>query len=267
MSPCRLVWLLVCAALVAPAAAAVTTTEGALLTSLVATAAAKDPAFDVLTRDDIKNALAVESDRQALGCEESTCLAELAGAMGARVVVYGSVGQLGSDLLLTLNLFDSEEGSSGGRRVAQAGDVSGLAAKIDATTTELLQAFLKSGVTAPGAKVKLLVLDLEVKDASSTSSPPPGVASPPGAGPPAMALVGGGIAVLGLVGVGAGVFFDVVAFNADAAARADGVTQKEAFDRFDESETAAGAAAVGYLAGGLAIALGAAVAVAGLVME
>jgi hypothetical protein len=267
MTLLRTACVLALVALAAAPAVAVTTTEGALLTSLVATAAAKDPAFDVLTRDDIKNALAVESDRQSLGCEESTCLAELAGAMGARIVVYGSVGQLGSDLLLTLNLFDSDKGSSGGRRVAQAGDVSGLAAKIDGTTTDLLQAFLKSGVTAPGTKVKLLVLDLEVKDASPSSTPPATAVPPPGDGPPVMGLVGGGIAALGLVGLGAGVFFDVAAFNADAAARADGVTQKEAFDRFDESETAQGAAAVGYIAGGLAFVLGAGVAVAGLVME
>lgn len=251
------------AAALSPRAAAISATEGSLLTSLVANAASRDARFDVLTRDDVKNAVAVEADRQGLGCEESTCLAELAGALGARIVVYGSVGQLGEDTLLTLNLFDSDAASSGGRRVARGKTITELSSVVEATTTELLEGFLKKSGAAPDARVRLLVLDLEVRAGVEPPPPPP----PPEKGPPVLGLAGIGTAVVGAVGVGVGVYFDVAAQGQDTAARKSDLTQKDASALFDARDQSGFIALTSYLVGGAIVTIGAGVALAGFVLE
>lgn len=234
--------------------------EGRLLTSLVATAAAKDPMFDVLTRDDVRNALAVEAEKQSLGCAESSCLAEIAGAMGARIVVYGSVGRLGQQLVLTLNLFDSEAARSGGRRVAQAVDLDKLAALVEPTTQELLQAFVQRGGLPQSTRVRLIVLDLEVQ-ATPVAEP----VVPPG---PSPLLIGGiGAGVLGLVGVGVGAFFDSSAVAAHAEANDKTTTQRDAAALAAKSDGDATVALVSYLAGGTLAAVGVVAAAAGMFLE
>lgn len=42
-----------------------------------------------------------------MGCGDSSCLAEIAGAMGAEFVVFGDVGKLGETFVINLNLFDN----------------------------------------------------------------------------------------------------------------------------------------------------------------
>ncbi len=52
----------------------------------------------VLTARDLGVVLGVERQKQLLGCEESSCVAELAGALGTDGVIIGDVGKLGSAL-------------------------------------------------------------------------------------------------------------------------------------------------------------------------
>lgn len=252
--------------------------EGALLTSLVAAAASKDDAFDVLTRDDVKKALAVEAERQSMGCEEESCLAELAGAMGARVVVYGSVGRLGDELLLTLNLFDSQSGSSGGRRVARAKTVNALSDAIEPVTADLLSSFLRTSVASsaagrdPGApRVKLLVLDLDVQSAELATTAPesaePATSASPGGPLPWLTIAGAATAGLGVVGLAAGGFFDWWALRQDAEARNHAVVQKDVARLYAESDQAATYALIGYAAGGVLVAAGAGLIIVDVVSE
>lgn len=72
-------------------------------------------AFDVLTSEDIRRSLELEVQRQMAGCDEASCLSELAGALGADLVIYGDAGKLGSLLVVNLNLFDTAAVRSVGR--------------------------------------------------------------------------------------------------------------------------------------------------------
>lgn len=62
----------------------------ATLTNLVTIALSESPRFEVVASSDVREVIALEAERQALGCESDTsCLAEVAGAMGA---LFGAVG-------------------------------------------------------------------------------------------------------------------------------------------------------------------------------
>ena len=55
------------------------------------------------------------------GCDEgsTSCLAELAGAMGARLVLFGDLGKLGDTTVVSLNLFLSDQAQSAGRETVR----------------------------------------------------------------------------------------------------------------------------------------------------
>jgi TolB-like protein len=84
--------------------------------------------FDVVSAKDIQTLLGVERQRQMLGCsdEGATCLTELAGAMGARFVLSGSLARLGDTFQLTLQTLDSAKAQPIGRATRLAKDLSAL---------------------------------------------------------------------------------------------------------------------------------------------
>ena len=75
--------------------------------------------FDVITRSDVKSILGYEAQAQLLGCGAASCMLDLGGALGAAFLVSGSIGKLGDQLQLVLNLIDVNHATVG-RRVAQS---------------------------------------------------------------------------------------------------------------------------------------------------
>ncbi len=61
--------------------------------------------------DDIEMMLTVERKKDALGCDTTSCMAEIGGALGARFVVAGELGLLGKSYTLTLSVLDSKSSS------------------------------------------------------------------------------------------------------------------------------------------------------------
>jgi len=62
----------------------------------------------LITTSDVRNMLGVEKQKKLLGCnEDSSCIAEIGGALGARYIVSGSVGKVGSQILLSAAVTDS----------------------------------------------------------------------------------------------------------------------------------------------------------------
>lgn len=61
------------------------------LTQLVAAEAARVRGFEILSTDDVRAALDQEANRQLLGCDDNSCLAELAAALDAALLVSGRV--------------------------------------------------------------------------------------------------------------------------------------------------------------------------------
>lgn len=100
----------------------------ATMTEAVATAATRANFFEVTTQKDIGTALGMERQRQLTGCSEdsTSCLSELAGALGAPFALYGSVAQLGDAYQLNLQGIDARKAQPVGRSTRIATDLKAL---------------------------------------------------------------------------------------------------------------------------------------------
>ena len=83
--------------------------DDALLAALSEKAAlevAQAPNVSVITRQDVEALLGRERQRQLLGCadESGSCVAELAGALGAGLVLTGDLAKVGARFTVTLKL-------------------------------------------------------------------------------------------------------------------------------------------------------------------
>ena len=108
------------------------------IASLMLVELSKSRSLDVISAGDVRRLAELEGEKQSMGCADSSCLAELAGAMGARYVVFGDVGQLGTLLVLNLNLFDSAKATAVNRVTVKASGVEDLAGKLDQGVRELV---------------------------------------------------------------------------------------------------------------------------------
>ncbi len=83
--------------------------------------------------------LDLEASRSSIGCGDASCLAEIAGAMGASLVVFGDVGLLGSTYTITLNLFDSGAATALGRESVQTDRPASLGASLGPALRRLVE--------------------------------------------------------------------------------------------------------------------------------
>lgn len=149
------------------------------ITGLSAVILADDRRLDVLSGSDVKQMAALEGEKQAMGCtNDASCLAEVAGAMGAGLIIYGNGGKLGTLLNINLNLFDAAQARSVGRVAIQAKSLEELPEKLRPALQQLV-----AGAIGPADVVA-----------------PPTSASSGGSVMP-MVLIGGGavVAVTGVV--------------------------------------------------------------------
>ena len=99
--------------------------------------------FEIITNADMRQMVALEAEKQSMGCaDDSSCLAELAGAMGARFVMFGEVGKLGTNIIITVNLFDSQEAKAAGRVIVRAKSLDEVPDKIPPALTKLVKKFV-----------------------------------------------------------------------------------------------------------------------------
>ncbi len=114
------------------------------LQGFVTTGLAHYQELDVISGADVKSMVELEANRATMGCsEDASCLADIADALGAQLVVFGNCGKLDSDLVINLNLFDSVKAQSLGRVVVQAPDAKQLAKKLRPKMHELMGRFYK----------------------------------------------------------------------------------------------------------------------------
>lgn len=115
------------------------------LTGFVTVTLSEYAPLDVLSGADVRAMVELEGEKQAMGCESDTsCLAEIAGAMGARLVVFGQIAKLGTRYVLNLSLFDSEEGKAVGRSAVAADTLDGVFEQLPAGVHKLVGPFLTS---------------------------------------------------------------------------------------------------------------------------
>ncbi len=113
------------------------TVAGALAETITITVAQRG-FFDVVSTKDVQTLLGMERQKQMMGCSEDgqSCLAELAGAIGARFVLSGSLARLGDAYQLTLQTLDSSKAQPLGRSVRIASSLEALRAQLAYSVAE-----------------------------------------------------------------------------------------------------------------------------------
>lgn len=100
--------------------------------------------FDVLSRADIQQMIAFEQEKQLVGCESDTsCLAEIGGALGVALLVNGSVGQVGSGFIINLALTDAKSAKVLAREQRQVGKADELAEQMNGAARFLVRGLLQ----------------------------------------------------------------------------------------------------------------------------
>ncbi len=88
--------------------------------------------FEVVSSKDIQTLLGLERQKQVMGCGDAaqSCMAELAGALGSRFVLSGSLSRLGDALQLSLQMLDTQKSQPVGRAIRIAKDARALVATL-----------------------------------------------------------------------------------------------------------------------------------------
>jgi hypothetical protein len=66
----------------------------------------RSPGVSVVGAEEIRSMMGLAAEKQKLGCQEVSCLAEIGGALGAERMVTGTLGRLGETYLLGVQLID-----------------------------------------------------------------------------------------------------------------------------------------------------------------
>ncbi len=80
-----------------------------LLTELLVNEIDRRGAYQVISAADVNAMLGLERAKDVMGCGDTACAAEIAGALGVRYLVAGTVGRLGDDIVVSLKLLDSDK--------------------------------------------------------------------------------------------------------------------------------------------------------------
>ena len=221
---------------------------------LVAVGVGHVAALDVLSSKDVAQMLELEATRSQMGCTANeSCLAEIAGAIGAELVVFGDISHLGTLSVITLSLFDAAAGRSLGRVSVSVADTAQLVTVLPPALVEL---FAHAGTDR----------GFDPAPMNPAPSAMPMAEAAPAVLPWVVARIGGVVAVAGVLGVAFG-GSQWLAFSA-AADEASTVTTQEEFlaasqlmDKAEQDYQSGGQLAVGLGAG--AIIVGALVAAGG----
>lgn len=110
------------------------------LTQFVASRAARFP-IDVTAMADVRDLIALEGQKQAAGCDtsSSSCLADIAGALGADLVLGTRAGKLDAVYVISLQLYDARSTGTEGRASVEAWSLAEASTKIGPALDDLLR--------------------------------------------------------------------------------------------------------------------------------
>jgi TolB-like protein len=113
--------------------------EARVLTRLTTAELGRLHGLDVSSGDEVRELLATEAKRQRQGCADDSCLAQVAGALGARWLVTGAVGRVGRATRLEVALIDTRSGEVVTRAAADGEDTLGLSRRLAAVAHNLMR--------------------------------------------------------------------------------------------------------------------------------
>lgn len=112
--------------------------------------------YRVLSPDDVKAVLSLQAQQQLLGChEDSACLAQIAGSLGADRLLEGSLSRIGSSILVSLSLLDATTSKALARpswRIHTSGSLEPVLDKVPAMIAKLVASDPAVGAKTPKAK-------------------------------------------------------------------------------------------------------------------
>jgi TolB-like protein len=82
-----------------------------VLTALLMTELHRVKELNAIGEGDIEAMLDVEAKKDFVGCGSTACAVEIGGALGARYVLYGEVGAIGSRYSVSVNVIDTTNGT------------------------------------------------------------------------------------------------------------------------------------------------------------
>lgn len=234
-------------------AAGVEEATNTVITGLVSQGLSRSTSLEVITANDLGALTDLEAERQASGCDSASCLAEIADAMGARFVLFGTAGRLGDVIVVQLNVFDSEAARPIGREEARAADEAGLLDTVPAAARKVVRT-----IVAPDDP--LLMLD-GPRGVAAAEAPPD--ANGLGILPLSLFLGGGGLAAASAViaGVGVAAFAVATLMLSDTSGSVSAALKNNVYKPLGPAGAVAGAVGV------VAVLVGAAVATAGFFVE
>lgn len=211
-----------------------------MLAGMLAQGAAVDLRADVLTSADLRNALDLEAQKQVASCGDgASCLAEIAQALDAHVVLSGNLSSLEDEWLLQVSAYDARQASSAGRRTVRATTRKELATSAEVAGRELIAPLLVG--KSETERLRVLVLDVNVTQPGAEAVVVEGP-SPYGW----FSVAGASVAGLGAV---AGVF----GIAADIVASTPPTSVKEA----NSAAQARGPSLIGYVSAAVLLSAGA----------
>jgi len=185
---------------------------------------AENEELDVLSGADLKELLAVEAEKQMVGCkDDGSCLAEIADALGAELVVYGEIAMLGSQINLTLRMIESKQARAVGSVLVQAGSPEVLSKSLRGEIGKLVERPIKAHRARVAA---FAAASSGTTTTTARASLPPAAEAPaapvgPSAGPWIVAGTGAGLAVAGGAAAGLALLPGAMIAQAESAFAAD----------------------------------------------
>ena len=78
------------------------------LTDVIAVEAGRVEGVEAIGMSDIDAMLGIEQQKQLIGCDDVSCMAEIGGALGVRAIISSKLGIVGDTYLLTLRVIDTK---------------------------------------------------------------------------------------------------------------------------------------------------------------
>ncbi len=139
--------------------AGLTEGERNIIVSELNTLLAEIGIFEIMTKSDINAMIDLEGNKQTLGCaDETSCMQEITGALGAFGVehmIYGNLGKVGSRYSMNLTLIDTGDAKVVRRATINGkGKIDALLDKLPVLAAKILGAIPPSGSGPPVRKGK-----------------------------------------------------------------------------------------------------------------
>jgi TolB-like protein len=148
-----------------------------VLDELVVTEVHAKSGYKTIGASDLNSMLGLDKMKSALGCDDVSCAAQIGGALGVDLLLSGTVGRLGKELIITLKLIDIQKSELKERiSLRIPDDEAEYASGVDKAVRQLLH--LEAATDSSPAQTTAAVSPERRVDLTP-AAPPPAPAAPP----------------------------------------------------------------------------------------